>query len=110
MKKILVLTDKNFKKEVLQSKIPVLVDFWASWCPPCKMAEPIIENLAQKLDSIVKVAKINVDQNPISASKHKIMGVPIFIIFINGKEIVRRVGAQSKGHLLDMFQEAGIKI
>ena len=110
MKKILILRDKSFKKEVLESKIPVLVDFWASWCPPCKMVEPIIKELAQKLDNIVKVAKINVDQNPISTSNCKIMGVPIFIIFINGKEVVRRVGAQSKGHLLDMFEEVGVKI
>ena len=109
MKKPLLLTDKNFREEVLESKIPVLVDFWASWCPPCKMTEPTIQELAQNLDGVIKIAKINVDQNPISASEYQIMGVPTFIIFRNGNEIARRVGAQSKQQLLDMLEEVGIK-
>ena len=105
MTKPLVLADNNFKEEVLESKEPVLVDFWASWCPPCKMVEPTIKELAKDLTGEVKMAKINVDQNPKSASDYKIMGVPTFIIFKDGEEITRRVGAQSKEQLLDMLRE-----
>ena len=110
VKKPLILTDRNFKKEVLESKIPVLVDFWASWCPPCKMIEPAIQELAGNLNGIIKVTKINVDQNPISASKYHIAGVPTFIIFKNDKEASKRVGAQSKQQLLDMLKDAGIRL
>jgi len=108
--KTLVLTNNNFKQEVLESQIPVLVDFWASWCPPCKMIDPTIDELSKKLKGIVKVAKINVDQNPKCSSDYNIMGVPTFIIFKNAGEIARRTGAQSKQQLLDMIKEAGIKL
>jgi len=110
MKRLIVLRDSSFKKEVIESEIPVLIDFWASWCPPCKMIEPIIEELSQDLEGAVKITKINVDQNPTSASAHKIMGVPTFIIFKCGKEMGRRVGAQSKTQLMDMLKDVGIEI
>ena len=96
-------TDANFEKEVLNSDIPVLVDFWASWCPPCKMTEPLIDKLAQEYDGKVKIGKINVDQNPKTASKYEIKGVPTFILFKSGEEINRRVAAQSEGQLRKML-------
>jgi len=100
------LTDATFKKEVLESKIPVLVDFWASWCPPCKMVEPVMAELAQEYDGEIKVAKLHVDQNLTMASKYQITGVPTFILFNSGKEVQRRVGAQSKEQLNQMVSQA----
>ncbi len=110
MKKIkpLVLTDKNFEEEVLKSEIPVLVDFWASWCPPCKMVEPTLSELAQNLQGKIKVGKINVDQNPYMATAYTIAGVPTFILFSDGKELTRRVGAQSKQQLINMIIQTDI--
>jgi len=100
------LTDATFEEEVLESKIPVLVDFWASWCPPCKMVEPVIANLAQEYDGKIKVAKLHVDQNLKMASKYQIVGVPTFILFDSGKEVQRRIGAQSKEQLNQMVIQA----
>ncbi|MFC1808240.1 thioredoxin [Candidatus Omnitrophota bacterium] len=103
MNKVTTITDKTFKQEVLESDTPVLVDFWASWCPPCKMTEPVVKELAQELCDVMKIVKINTDQNPKSAVDYNIMGVPTFIFFRDGKEIERRVGAQSKQQLMDMI-------
>lgn len=94
------VTDKNFDDRVLKSDLPVLADFWASWCPPCKMSEPIISELAQEFDGKIKIAKINVDLNPRIAAKYRIMGVPTYILFQSGDEIERKVGAQSKEQLI----------
>ena len=108
--KVTAISDRNFKQEVLESNVPVLVDFWASWCPPCKMVEPTIRKLAQELKGVVKIARINVDQNSINASRYEITGVPTFIIFKKGEENARCVGAQSMQQLLYMVESAGIKI
>ncbi len=96
------LTDANFNTEIMSSELPVLVDFWASWCPPCKMSEPTIAEMALDFAGKVKVAKINVDQNPQTSAKYSIQGIPTYIVFHNGNEIVRRVGAQSKKQLGQM--------
>jgi thioredoxin 1 len=96
---VLRLTDANFEQEVLGASVPTLVDFWASWCPPCKMVEPIIAELATEYDGRLKVGKLNVDQNPRVAAQYNIMGVPTFIVFSAGKPGERRVGAQSKAQL-----------
>jgi len=97
------LNDSNFKQQVLESDSPVLVDFWASWCPPCKMTEPLIDKLAQEYDGKVKIRKINVDQNPGTAAKYGIKGVPTFIAFESGKIVERRVAAQTEGQLRKML-------
>jgi len=103
------LTDSNFKEQVLESESPVLVDFWSSWCPPCKMTEPVIDELASQLDGKIKVGKMNVDQNPGVSAEYNIAGVPTFILFKNGEILRREVGARSKQQLLKMIDEALIE-
>lgn len=93
---IVNLTDDNFENEVLKAKKPVLVDFWAVWCGPCQMQEPIIEELAAGLKDKVKIAKLNVDENPKTASQYNVMSIPTLKIFKSGKEIETLVGVQTK--------------
>jgi len=103
MSQVLRLTDRSFEQEVFQSGVPVLVDFWASWCPPCKMVEPILDELARLYDGQIKFGKLNVDQNPKTGGKYQIKGVPTFILFNSGKPVHQRVGAQSKRQLEKMI-------
>ena len=98
-------TVKNFKEEVIKSDIPVLVDFWASWCPPCKVVEPILEELAQEYQGRVKIGKLNVDRNPGLVTKYEITGVPTFIIFKDGKIKDRAMAAKSKEELKKMIEK-----
>lgn len=91
----LVLTDQNFNDEVLKSDMPVLVDFWAEWCHPCRIVGPIVEELAQEYTGKLKVGKLNVDQNQIPGS-YGIMSIPSLLIFKNGQVVKSMVGAQSK--------------
>lgn len=100
------LTDRNFEEKVLSSHMPVLVDFWASWCPPCKMMEPIIAQLAREHDGEIQVGKLHVDQNPRIASHYQIVGVPTFAVFRSGDIILRKTGAQSRAQLEQMLVEA----
>jgi len=93
------LTDSNFKKEVLESELPVLVDFWAAWCTPCRMVTPIIEELAKEYDSKVKIGKIDVDENPDTASRYGIMSIPTLMFFKKGKAMEQIVGAPNKSEL-----------
>lgn len=90
-----IFTDKNFKEEVLDSKTPVLVDFWAEWCAPCRIVSPIVEELAKEYEGKLKVGKLNVDQNHI-ASHYGIMSIPSLLIFKNGQVVKTMIGAQSK--------------
>lgn len=99
------LTDRTFEKEVLHSDIPVLVDFWASWCLPCKVLEPILDELEKEYAGRVKICKLNVDRNKFSAQKYDIAGLPTFIIFKDGEEAVREVAAKSKRELQEMITE-----
>lgn len=92
----ITVTDTSFKQEVLDSNIPVLVDFWASWCSPCKMIAPIVEALAQEYDGQVKVAKVDVDANPITPGMFGIMSIPTLMLFRGGKAEERIVGYQPK--------------
>ena len=106
MSECLRLTDKNFEKEVIESKLPVFVDFWGSWCPPCKMIEPIIDQLAQEFHGIVKVGKLNVDQNSEVRSMFNIVAAPTFILFKERKILQRVIGARSKKQLMRIMQAA----
>lgn len=90
------LTDKNFSDEVLKAKLPVLVDFWAPWCGPCKMVSPIVEELAKEYDGKLKVGKLNVDDNQETSGKYGIMSIPTLAFFKNGKLVKTIIGAQGK--------------
>ena len=101
----IILTEENFDKEVLKSDIPVLVDFWAEWCGPCKMVAPTIEELAKEYSGKAKVGKVNVDQNPSIAEKYGIRGIPTLILFRNGEIGEKMVGVQSKETLAGMIDK-----
>jgi thioredoxin 1 len=93
---MLTLTDDNFKKEVLESKIPVMVDFGATWCPPCRAMEPAVEASAKEYQEKIKIGKLNIEEAPEVASQYKIMSIPALIFFKGGKEVSRLVGLQTK--------------
>lgn len=97
---ILTCDNKNFHEVVLQSEIPVLVDFYADWCGPCKMMSPVLEELSQELDGKIKIVKINVDNNPDLSSEYGVMSIPNMIVFENGKQKENIVGARSKQDLI----------
>ena len=105
MKKDIRITDSNFEKEVIKSPIPVLLDFWASWCLPSQMMMPVIEKLYKEYNGKVKIGKINVDQNPKTREKYRILGCPTFILFKDGFEIIRKVGAHSENQLREIIDK-----
>lgn len=98
------VTDKNFDSEVLKSKLPVLVDFFADWCGPCKMLAPIVEKLAEDYEGKAKVVKLNVDESLDSAQKYGVMSIPTLIFFKGGKQVDRAVGVLSKDALAEKLE------
>tara|TARA_B110000971_G_scaffold206731_1_gene230250 strand:- start:349 stop:675 length:327 start_codon:yes stop_codon:yes gene_type:complete len=97
---IIHLNDGTFKKEVLESSIPVLVDYWAEWCGPCKSIAPILEMLTTEYDGKIKIAKLNIDENPQTPTKYGIRGIPTLMIFKDGNVESTKVGALSKSQLI----------
>ena len=95
------VTDSSFEEEVLKSDIPVIVDFWAGWCGPCKMLTPIIEEIRKELEGKVKVLKMNIDENPNIPSKYGIRSIPTMMLFKNGEQKDTKIGLQEKFSLLD---------
>ncbi len=95
-----IVTDDNFEKEVLQSDIPVLVDFWAEWCVPCKMVEPVVDQIAQEYAGKLKIGKVDVDSNPGISMKYGIRSIPTLLIFKNGQPVDQIIGAVPKKNIL----------
>ena len=93
------LTDETFEEEVIQSNIPVLVDYWAEWCGPCKMIAPILDSLTDVYSGKLKIAKLNIDDNQKTPQKYGVRGIPTLMIFKNGNVEATKVGALSKSHL-----------
>ncbi|MBU7014934.1 MAG: thioredoxin [Theionarchaea archaeon] len=99
------ITDRMFEKEVLECDTPVLVDFWASWCLPCKAIEDMLKELEQEYKGKVKICKLNVDRNKYTAQKYDISGLPTFIIFKNGEPFIREVAVKSKRELQEFIEQ-----
>lgn len=103
---VVQITDSEFEEKVLKSKTPVLVDFFATWCGPCKLAEPVLEELAEEHKDKVVIAKIDVDKNPDSAQKLGVMSIPTTILFKDGKEMGRQVGFSGKKAFEELISKA----
>jgi thioredoxin 1 len=104
--KVVQLSDDGFESEVLKSATPVLVDFWASWCAPCKAISPVVDSLAEEFDGKVKIAKLNVDENPATPGKYGVRGIPTLILFKDGKVVDQVVGAVPKNQLEGLIKKA----
>jgi thioredoxin len=99
------IKDQDFDKEVLQSALPVLVDFWAPWCGPCKMLGPVVEEMAENYAGKIKIVKLNVDENPASASNYEILSIPALKFFKDGKVMDEMVGLQPREVLEDKIKK-----
>ena len=97
------LNKDNFEKEVMEANVPVLIDFWASWCGPCRMMSPVIDKIAEEMGDKLKVCKVNEDENHELAEKYEIMTIPAFIVIKNGAEAGRTIGVQPKEDILKLI-------
>ncbi|MER1940557.1 MULTISPECIES: thioredoxin TrxA [unclassified Castellaniella] len=100
------VSDASFQADVLQSELPVLVDYWAEWCGPCKMVAPLLDEAAAQYQGRLKIAKLNVDENPNSAAQYGIRGIPTLMLFKDGKVATTKVGALSRTQLQAFLDEA----
>tara|TARA_B100000315_G_C14254502_1_gene441255 strand:+ start:290 stop:625 length:336 start_codon:yes stop_codon:yes gene_type:complete len=104
--KLMDVDSGTFKKEVLDSDVPVVVDFWAEWCMPCRMISPIVDELSDEYNGKVKFAKLNIDNNTDLASELQILSIPALVLFRNGKELARITGANPKENIKDRIDSA----
>jgi len=102
---VVQVTDKNFNDEVIKSDLPVLVDFWAEWCGPCKMVEPEVEKLLDEKKEVLKVGRLNVDESRDTAIKYGISSIPTLMLFKNGEVKEKLIGAMSKDRILDKISQ-----
>ncbi|HHU68981.1 MAG TPA: thioredoxin [Thermoanaerobacterales bacterium] len=103
--KVIILTDSNFEEEVLNSNIPVLVDFWAAWCGPCRMVAPTIDSIAEDYNNKIKVGKLNVDEYGNIAAKYNIMSIPTVYVFKNGEPVEKLIGVKSKNEYDEIIKK-----
>ena len=101
---VVTLTDENFEEEVNSSAVPVLVDYWAEWCGPCKMISPLVEEMAEEYSNRLKVGKLDVDENQSSASKQNVMSIPTLLIFKEGEVVAQQVGAVNKTQITEFIE------
>jgi thioredoxin 1 len=99
-----IFTDQNFEDEVLRAKEPVLVDFWATWCPPCRIIAPFVEAVAEEFAGRARVGKLDVDQNPGVADRYGITGIPTLLLFKDGQVVEQRVGALPKAEIVRLLE------
>ena len=103
---IATVTDSSFEQDVLKSETPVLVDYWAEWCGPCRMIAPALEDLSKEFDGKVTIAKLNIDHNPQTPSKYGVRGMPTLMIFKDGKVAATHLGAMSKQAIADWINQS----
>jgi thioredoxin 1 len=102
----IAVTDDSFDAEVLKADGPVLVDFWAEWCGPCKQIGPALEEISSEMAGKITIAKVNIDENPMTPSKYGVRGIPTLLIFKGGEETARQVGAMAKGKIVEWIDGA----
>jgi thioredoxin 1 len=103
------VSDESFEKDVLQAEKPVLVDFWAEWCGPCKQIAPALEQIAEELADQVTVAKLNIDESQLTPSRYGVRGIPTMMLFRGGQMASMKVGAMPKTKILEWLSEAGVQ-
>ena len=103
------ITDETFEQSVLQAELPVLVDFWAEWCGPCKQIAPALEQISEELSGLVTIAKLNIEDSPTTPSRYGVRGIPTMMLFRGGQMASMKVGAMPKQKILEWLHESGVQ-